>query len=58
MVRDVKWIFDKTSMFAFIIYCKYNVWNVSSPHFVELLAGFLFSVVHLVRYLQFLYILT
>lgn len=55
-VTDVKWRMDNTSTFAFIIYCEYNVWNVSSdltyqPHFIGLLAGCLFSVVHVVRYL-------
>ena len=55
-VLDVKWRFDNSSMFVFIIYSEYSVWNVSldltyQPHFIGVLAGCLFSVVHLVRYL-------
>jgi len=55
-VIDVKWRMDYTSMFPFFICFEYNVWNVSldltyQPRFNGLLAGCLFSVVHVVRYI-------
>lgn len=55
-VIDCKWRLDNTGMFAFIVCFEYGVWNVSSdltyqPHFIGVVAGCLFSVVHVVRYL-------